>query len=151
MNSIIRTNGLGNLGDSLLTSMVPNWDDFFPQVVRSNAVSPASRVPAVDIRETDSELKLIADLPGIDKEAIEVSVKEGILSLTVKSEQEHSEESQGRVIRQERYRGTFLRSFKLNDTVDDENIQASYKDGVLSITVPKKEPVKPKRIEVAVH
>ncbi len=151
MNSIIRSNDIRKFNDSLFSAMAPNWDDFFPSAVRGSSLNTASRAPAVDVKETDTEYQVIADLPGISKDNLEVSVKDDVLSLTVRSEDEKSEESEGRIIRQERYRGTFHRSFRLSDRVDDENIQATYKDGVLSISVPKKEPVQPRKIEVAVH
>ena len=151
MNSIIRTNGLRNFNDNVLASMVSNWDDFFPSVFHGANLAPASRMPAVDIKETDTEYQVIADLPGISKDNLEVSLKDEVLNLTVHSKQEQNEESEGRIVRQERYQGTFHRSFKLNDTVDAENIQANYKDGVLTISVPKKEPVHPTQIEITTH
>lgn len=149
MNSIIRSNGLRNFNDSVLASMVPSWDNFFPSVVHDASRASVSRMPAVDIKETDSEFQVIADLPGISKDNLEVSLKDEVLSLTVHSKQEKSEESEGRIVRQERYQGTFHRSFRLNESVDAENIQANYKDGVLTITVPKKEPVLPRQIEIS--
>ncbi len=151
MNALIRNNGIRNFSDSLISSVMPNWDEFLPTAYQGPSLNSTSRLLAVDIKETDTEYQVIADLPGTPKDNIEVSVKDDVLSLTVRSEDEKSEESQGRIIRQERYQGTFKRSFKLNDLVDDENIQATYKDGVLSISVPKKEPVQPRKIEVAVH
>ncbi len=151
MNSLIRNNGIRSFNDSLISSVMQNWNDFLPSAYQGPSMNSVGRVPAVDIKETDAEYQVVADLPGIPKENIEVSVKEDVLSLTVRSDDEKSEESEGRVIRQERYQGTFMRSFKLNDLVDDEKIQAAYKDGVLSISVPKKEPVQPRKIEVAIH
>lgn len=151
MNALIRNNGIRKFNDSLISTMMQNWDEFLPSAYQGPSLNSASRLPAVDIKETDTEYQVIAELPGTPRENIEVSVKEDVLSLTVRSEDEKSEESQGRIIRQERYQGTFKRSFKLNDLVDDENIQATYKDGVLSISVPKKEPVQPRKIEVAIH
>ncbi len=151
MNSLIRNNGIRSFNDSLISSVMQNWNEFLPSTHQGPSLNSVGRVPAVDIKETDAEYQVIADLPGISKENIEVSVKEDVLSLTVRSDDEKSEESEGRVIRQERYQGTFMRSFKLNDLVDDQNIQAVYKDGVLSISVPKKEPVQPRKIEVAIN
>ena len=151
MNSLIRNNGIRSFNDSLISSVMPNWNEFLPSAYQGPSLNSVGRFPAVDIKETDTEYQVIADLPGIPKENIEVSVKEDVMSLTVHSNDEKSEESEGRVIRQERYQGTFMRSFKLNDLVDDKNIQAAYKDGVLTISVPKKEPVQPRQIEVAIH
>ncbi len=140
-----------NAHDNLLSSVVSNWDDFFPSVRHSSFLNTASRIPAVDVKETDDAFQFIADLPGVSKDNLEVSVKNDVLSLTVRSQNEKSEESEGRLIRQERYRGEFQRSFKLNEMVDGEHIQATYKDGVLSISVPKKEPAQLRKIEVVEH
>ena len=108
-------------------------------------------VPAVDINETDSEYQVVADLPGLSKDALNVSVTDDVLSIVVSAQKDNEENLQGRVIRKERYRGKVTRSFKLSDAVDSENIQASYKDGVLSISVPKKESTQSKKIEISVH
>ncbi len=148
MNAIIRRNGMRNLSDSLLPTMVSEWNELFPSAFRGSGLSPASKIPAVDIKETENEYQVIADLPGISKEHIEVSVKDSVLSLAVRSTEQASEEFQGRIIRQERYQGTFERSFQLNETMDGENIQANYIDGVLTVVVPKKEQLQPKKIEV---
>ena len=74
-----------------------------------------------------------------------------ILSIVVSSQEESEQNSEGRVLLKERYQGKITRSFRLSDTLDSENIQATYKDGVLSISVPKKEPTQPRKIEVSVH
>ena len=151
MNTIIRRNGLRNFHDGLLPTMVSEWNELFPSMLRSQGLNPAGKIPAVDIRETDTEYQVIADLPGISKEHLEVSVNENVLNLKVRSEEQTAEEFDGRIIRQERYQGTFERSFQLNDTMDGQNVQANYKDGVLTVVVPKKEQLQPKKIEVAVH
>lgn len=152
MNTIIRKNSMRNFSDSVLPTMVSEWNELFPSVFRGNGFSPANKIPAVDIKETESEYQVIADLPGISKEHLEVSVKANVLSLAVRSAEHTAEEQfEGRIIRQERYQGTFERSFRLNDSMDGEHIQANYKDGVLTIVVPKKEQLQPKKIEVAVH
>ncbi len=151
MNSIIRRSPMRNFSDSLLPAVVSEWSDFFPGVIRGSTMSAATKVPAVDIKETETGYQVIADLPGIAKENLQVSVNDNVLSFSVHSEKENTEESDGRIIRQERYQGTFQRSFQLNDTMDGDKIEANYKDGVLSIVVPKKEQLHPKKIEVTVH
>ena len=107
-------------------------------------------VPAVDVRETDSEYQVVADLPGVSKDSLEVSVKDDVLSIMVNAEEVSEEKSEGRILRRERFHGRISRS-RLGDAVDNENIQANYKDGVLSVTVPKKESLQRRRIDVAVH
>ncbi len=151
MNLVTRNKDLRKFNDSLLSSVMSNWDDFFPNAFTGSSMGSAGRMPAVDVRETETEFQFIADLPGIDKDNLEVSLINDVLSLTVRSENEKTEEFDGRIIRQERYRGSFNRSFKLNESVDEEKIQANYKNGVLSIQVPKKEPAQLKKIKVASH
>jgi len=104
--------------------------------------------PTADIYETDNDLILQADLPGIDPKQIDVRVENNMLTIRgercfepkVKQENFH---------RVERSYGTFSRSFTLTTAVDSEKVQANYKNGVLSITLPKAEQAKPKRIQIA--
>lgn len=129
-----------------------HWNEW-PSFSRSSNIRDVSNAgaPAVDITETDSEYQVVADLPGVAKDDLEVSVKNDILSIIVNSEDVNEEKSEGRVLRRERFQGRISRSFRLGDSVDNENIQAHYKDGVLSVTVPKKESLQSRRIEVAIH
>ena len=105
--------------------------------------------PAVDIYETPNELVLKAELPGIDQKSIDVHVENNTLALRGerKLEKETKEENYHRV---ERSYGSFYRSFSLPSTVDQEKIHADYKEGVLTLTLPKREETKPKQIKVAV-
>ncbi len=128
-----------------------NWDVFNPSSMFRNSARLGAGVPAVDINETDTAYEVVADLPGISKDALDVSVTDNVLSIVVSTQEDKDENLEGRVIRKERYRGKVTRSFKLSDAVDSENIQASYKDGVLSISVPKKESTQSKKIEISVH
>ena len=104
--------------------------------------------PAVDIYETDNDLVLKAELPGIDQKDIDVQVENHTLSLRGerKVEKETKEENFRCV---ERSYGSFSRSFTLPETVDQEKIRAEYKDGVLTVTLPKRPETKPKQIKVA--
>lgn len=105
--------------------------------------------PAVDILETENELVLKADVPGMDMKDIDVQVENG--TLTVKGERKFEREENNKGFhRLERSYGTFVRYFTLPDTVDTENVKAEYKAGVLNITLPKKEIAKPKAIKVQV-
>ncbi len=106
-------------------------------------------MPAVDIHETDNEYVVKADLPGLKKEDIQIDLKDS--TLTLKGEKRFEEKvSKDNYIRTERAYGTFVRSFTLPHNVDSEKIKASYKDGVLELTLPKKEEAKPKQIKVEV-
>ena len=104
-------------------------------------------LPAVDVWETDNELVLSFDLPGIPEDKIGVELDDNVL--TVSGERERTQEqSSERFYRFERRYGTFSRSVTLPTGVTDQDITANYKDGVLEVRVPKPEEQKPKRIQV---
>ncbi|HEV2387610.1 MAG TPA: Hsp20/alpha crystallin family protein [Candidatus Acidoferrales bacterium] len=105
--------------------------------------------PEVDIRETEEELVLEADLPGIEEKDLDIRVEGNMLTIRGerKFEKKESEESYLRV---ERSYGSFTRSFSLPQTVKTESIKASYHDGVLTIRLPKREEAKPKQVKVEV-
>jgi HSP20 family protein len=104
--------------------------------------------PAADIYETDNDLVLQTDLPGIDPKQIDVRVENNVLTIRGERRFEPKVEREN-FHRVERPYGTFLRSFTLATPVESEKIQAHYKNGVLSITLPKAERAKPKRIQIA--
>ena len=106
-------------------------------------------VPAVDIRETDQELTVKADVPDVKFEDIEVKLENG--TLTIKGERKFEQDTQeGSWHRVERSYGTFERAFTLPETVNPEGTKAEYKNGVLLITLPKKELAKPRQVKVQV-
>jgi len=113
----------------------------------SAASERGSWLPAVDVRETKDALIIHAELPGISKDDIQVEVHEGRLTLSGerKYEKEVDEENVHRI---ERAYGKFSRSFSLPRDVDTNAVDASMKDGVLEIRLPKKETAKPKSITV---
>ncbi len=106
--------------------------------------------PRVDIKEADDHYEITAELPGVAKEDIHVHVKDGILTLEAEASQEDKEEKEGKVIRQERRYGKYLRSFNLGSDVHEEDIKASFKDGVLKLQAPKlvEKPVQRRRIAI---
>jgi HSP20 family protein len=103
--------------------------------------------PAVDIYETDNEIIVKAELPGIDRKEITLSLENNVLTLKGerKFEKETKQDSYHRI---ERSYGGFSRSFSIPATVDEEKIRADYKDGVLTIALPKKEQIKLKQIKI---
>ena len=113
--------------------------------------SPASRPwsPAVDMVENENELLVTADVPGVKLEDVEIKIEDGTLSFGGKREFK-KEEKAGGYHRIERSYGSFQRAFALPESVDVEKTQAAYDNGVLKITLPKKEVAKPKTIKVAV-
>lgn len=148
MNQLVRSREWNGNPFAILNT---DWDVFSPQSILQRPARLMGNVPAVDIQETDTEFKVVTDLPGVSKDALDVSVKNDVLSIVVRDQSDNEGNAEGRVIRKERFRGETTRSFKLGDSVDSENIQASYKDGVLSITVPKKESPQSRKIEISVH
>ena len=105
--------------------------------------------PSVDIFETDNELVLKADVPGVAFKDIDIRIENGTLSLKGERKFEREENNKG-FHRMERSYGSFVRYFTVPDSVDSENVKADYQGGVLTVTLPKKEIAKPKSIKVQV-
>jgi HSP20 family protein len=125
------------------------FEDVFSGRGEDKDLAPSTWAPSVDIYETENELVLTAEVPGIAEKDIEIRIEDNTLQLRGerKFEKEAKEENYHRI---ERSYGSFHRSFTLPHTVDRENIKASYKDGVLKVVLPKKEEVKPKQIKIDV-
>ncbi len=124
------------------------FNDSWPQVAESQAGTFFA--PRVDIQEREDHYEITAELPGVDKNDIHVHVKDGILTLEAEAKQESEEKEKGKVIRQERRYGKFMRSFNLGADVHEDDIKASFKDGVLTLAAPKivEKAVERRRIEV---
>jgi len=121
----------------------------FP-VSERQASSNGGFYPALDVVEDTEQYVIKADLPGINKEDIKVSVENGILTIEGERKSE-TEQKDKQVHRFERSYGRFVRSLNLGTTVDNSKIRANYKDGVLHLTVPKTEAAKPKAIDIHVE
>jgi HSP20 family protein len=105
--------------------------------------------PAVDIYETEHELVVKADLPDIDPKDLDIRVENNIL--TIRGERKFEKQvNEDKYLRVERSYGSFARSFTLANTVNAEAIKADYQNGVLTLTIPKREEAKPKQIKVNV-
>jgi len=106
--------------------------------------------PAVDIYETEQNLIVKADLPDIKPEELDIRVENNIL--TIRGQRQFEKKvNESNYLRVERSYGSFSRSFSLANTVNTEAIQAEYKNGVLTLTVPQREEAKPKQIKVRVE
>ena len=117
---------------------------------QSSDLSFADWAPSCDIEEEADKYVIKADLPGVDKKDIDVKLENGVISIRG---EKHTEKETGKGTkrhRTERFHGTFARSFTLPDAVQDERVDASYKDGVLSLVIPKAEEAKPKSIDIKV-
>ena len=135
--------------------MFGDFDDVVNQLFRggvaSNSQTEQALTPAIDVSETSEVYTVRAELPGIKKEDLDVSINEGILTINAESRFEHEDKEKGRVIRQERRYGKYVRSMRLGGEVDEDNVVADYSDGVLTLTLPKADKVKPKKIAVNVN
>ena len=105
--------------------------------------------PAVDVVESENDLSFTVDLPGMKQEDIDVHLENGTLTIKGQRKFEHEEQKKG-YHRIERSYGSFSRAFELPETVDPENVHASYKDGVLSVKVAKREAAKPRSVKVSI-
>lgn len=108
-------------------------------------------VPAVEVSETDDEYIVRAEMPGVNKDDVNVTLENGVLTISAETKSETEEKKGERIIRQERRYGKFLRSLHLGTDIKEAKVKATYRDGVLSLTLPKAEEVKPKRINVDIH
>lgn len=113
-------------------------------------MSFADWAPSVDIEEAEDKYVIKADLPGVEKEDIEVKLENNVLSIRGEKKTEKETGKGTKRHRTERFHGTFARSFTLPETVKADEVDASYKDGVLLLTIPKEEESKPKSIDIKV-
>jgi HSP20 family protein len=111
-------------------------------------IATAEWAPAVDIKEDAERFIIQADIPGVKPEAIEVSMEAGVLTVKGEKKSEAKTEKEG-YKRVERSYGSFYRRFSLPDSANGEAINATCKNGVLEIVIPKREAIKPKRISVS--
>ena len=123
----------------------------FPEIEKQVGVKPFSGTayPKVNVYEYDDKVGIIAEIPGLDKKDLKIDVEEGILII---SGDKHGlfDDSGAKVLRRELKGSSFKRQFELGEQLDGENIKASFKDGLLSVDIPKVEPTKPKKLSVKI-
>ncbi len=125
-------------------------DNFFGRGSFPSLSESGFNMPATDISENESAFSISAELPGIRKEDIKVSLHDGVLSIEAESRSEHEEKGE-KQIRTERKYGKFVRRFTLGANANEQGVEARFEDGVLKLTIPKlKEPQaqKPKSIPI---
>jgi HSP20 family protein len=132
--------------DTLQNEVNRVFDAFFGG--GANATRTRRWVPAMDLVETDDQLVLKADLPGLTSNDVNIEVKDGVLTVSGERRAEHEEKSEG-LYRVERAFGHFSRSMSLPDGIDAEKIAADFHDGVLEVRIPKPEARKPHRVAIA--
>ena len=127
---------------SLLDNVSTWFDDLFTEPVFGRHV-----VPAVDVKETDSEYLMEVELPGLSEKDVEVKLDNTLLTISSRKEEKKEEKKNGYIMR-ERRSSSFARSFVLPEGIDRERISAEFKNGVLNLSFPKSPAAKPKTIEV---
>jgi len=144
--NLVRWNPFGEM--SLLQNQMNRLFDTALQGWPGDSNGTTTWIPAADIYESENELVVNLDLPGVDPKTVDVHVENSVL--TIRGERSFDEkQNKENFHRVERSYGPFARSFTLSRPVDSDKISANYKAGVLSITLPKAESAKPKRIQIA--
>lgn len=140
------------------STLARRWGDDFDSLFE-NFLRPMGMIeetvsegltPRLDVVEHDNEFVLQAEMPGIKKDDIEITLENGVLTISGESKSEKEVREGERVVRQERRYGKYVRSLRLGKEIDEKNVKASYKDGILELVLPKSEEVKPKKISVSV-
>ena len=141
--------------DDFLTPFDKMFDNLvetqFPDIVKQVGVKPyqGSAYPKVNVYEYDDKIGIVAEIPGLNKKQLNVEVEEGIL--TISGDKHNTFENDGaKVLRKELKQSSFKRSFELGEQLDGDDISANFKDGVLSVSIPKREPVIPKKHSVKI-
>ena len=134
--------------DKMFDTMVETQ---FPDVVKQVGVKPyaGSAYPKVNVYEYDDKVGIIAEIPGLNKKQLSVDVEDGVL--TISGDKHSSFDNDGaKVLRRELKQSSFKRQFELGELLDGDNVSANFKDGILSVSIPKIEPETPKNHSVKI-
>lgn len=126
------------------------FDGFFRGGDQDEGFAPAAWAPAVDIAETEGSYIVRMELPGVTKKDVGITLRENVLTVSGEKRLE-SETGDAGLLRSERSYGSFQRSFALPSGVQADRIEAGFTDGILTVTLPKSEEAKPRRIDVKVR
>ena len=156
MSLVIHRNGFPTISrDNFLTPFEKMFDSMFeenyPEVAQTVGVNPFSNsaYPKVNVYEYDDKVGVVAEIPGIDKKNLNVEVEDGVMTIKG-SKHGFDEDLDATVLRRELKHSAFERKFTLGESLDGDNIKANFKDGILSIEVPKIEPELPKKSVVKI-
>lgn len=128
--------------------MYPSFmEDFFDDhwSGQGNGFDTGTRIPAVNVKESDEEFEIQVAAPGMEKEDFDINVENNTLSISAEQQNENEQKNEkGRFTKREFSFSSFKRSFSLPETVNDEDIKANYENGILKLSIPKKEEARPK-------
>ena len=111
-----------------------------------------TKAPAIDVSENESTFIVKAEIPGVPRENLSVTINDGVLTISAERHKEKKdEEKSGRLIRQERYYGKFVRSLRLGVDIDEAKVEAHYEHGVLNLVLPKTAQVKPRKVDIKIR
>ena len=126
-------------------------DTHYPEVIDQVGVKPfqGSAYPKVNVYEYDDKVGIVAEIPGLTKKQLNVEVEDNVLTI---SGDKHSvwDDAKAKVLRRELKQSSFKRSFTLGEQLDGDNVNANFKDGILSVEIPKTEPVVPKKHSIKI-
>ena len=127
-------------GDNLMDDFFDDFDRSFFRPARPAVRAERSNLMRTDIKETETGYELDVELPGYKKEDLNLELNAGYLNISAAKDTTNEEkDTEGRVIRRERYTGSMSRSFYVGDDITEEDIKARFEDGILKLCVPKKE------------
>ena len=141
--------------DSFLTPFDKMFDQLvsaqFPEMTKTVGVNPMSNTayPKVNVYEYDDKVGIVAEIPGLTKKQLKVEVEDSVLTI---SGDKHSvwDDAKAKVLRRELKQSSFKRSFTLGELLDGDNVSANFKDGILSVEIPKTEPVVPEKHSIKI-
>jgi len=126
------------------------WDSFFEGKPRRRGEERVEWLPSLDVSETKNEIVVKAEIPGIDPKDIDISLADGVLTIKGEKKQEKEEKDENYHLIERSY-GSFTRSVQLPKEVKSDKISASYKNGLLRVTLPKSEETKKKEIKIKIE
>ncbi len=124
------------------------FDDFFS--LKPSGFFDHDWVPAIDVREDNKMIYVKAEMPGMEEKDIDVRIEKGMLTISGEKSEERRENDDKRVIITERKYGSFHRSLRLPEGVKLDGVKAGFKNGVLTIEIPREKPVEPKKLKINV-
>lgn len=131
--------------------MVDGFEGLFDDMMKGFGFNASAKVPAVDIREEDKQYVVEAEIPGYAEGDVDVNVDKHVLHIASKKQEQKNEKKDGKkYLIKERVESSFERAFSLPEDVDESKISGSFKNGVLTVILPKKASQQPKKIQIAI-